>query len=51
MFIDGLTIAGIISIIPIVLFALVYGRTMPEDEDYNRESGRIATLDCCTADR
>jgi hypothetical protein len=52
MFIDGLTIAGIISTIPIVLFLLVYGRTIPEEQaEEHRESSRLASLDCCATER
>lgn len=52
MFIDGLTIAGIISTIPIALFVLVFGRTIPEEQaDDHLPSSRIAGLDCCITDR
>ena len=51
MFIDSLTIAGILSTIPIFLFVLVYGRTIPEEVDEQHEPSRIGSLDCCVADR
>jgi len=51
MFIDGLTLAGILSSIPILLFVLVFGRTIPEEIEEHRTTDRIGELDCCAADR
>jgi hypothetical protein len=51
MYIDGLTIAGIISVIPIVVFILVFGRTLPEEPEEQGVDAGIDDLDCCAVDR